>query len=126
MKNIFLVISTVLMLTSLYGCGVRLKAEFSPFRPLPPEALKVKNASEITIMSDRLPTDKPYIELGYITVDESGVSPIFTLNVSDGDIVRMVKEKAAEYGADAVIEFSISGKHPYRKAKGIAIIFKQR
>jgi len=104
----------------LCGCETSLRAKFAPLRPLPPGPV-AKQASDIVVMTDLPPSGTQYIELGYVTVDETRVSPIMTEFTSREDIINMVKAKAAEIGADAVIKFSISGDHPSRKAEGTAI-----
>jgi len=85
-----------------------------------------KQAYDIVVMTDLPPAGTQYVELGYVTVDESRVSPIMTEFTSRKDIINMVKAKAAEIGADAVIKFTISGEHPSRKAEGTAIKYEKR
>ena len=111
-------------LSGLCGCEARLRAKFAPLRPLPPGPV-TKRASDIVVMSDAPPTGTQYIELGYITVDESRVSPIMTEFTSKEDIINMVRKRAAEVGADAVIRFSMSGERPARKAEGTAIKYEK-
>jgi len=102
-----------------------MKPEFSPLRELPPEALKVVSPGDVEVLTGEPRIGKEYIELGYITIDESKVSPIMTMSKSEKDIIEMVSQEAANHGADAVIKFSITGEHPGRKAKGIAIVYKK-
>lgn len=118
-------VATVISCVILCGCETSLRAKFAPLRPLPPGPV-TKRASDIMVMSDLPPVGTQYVELGYITVDESKVSPIMTEFTSREDIVNMVKAKAAEVGADAVIKFSMSGEHPARKAEGTAIKYEKR
>mgnify|MGYP000424445413 CR=1 FL=1 len=104
----------------LYGCAA-LQPEFSPLNPLPPEAVRMKAPSEVTIMTGVPPEGVHYIELGYVTVEEN----IWTVpNLTKEDFVEVIRRKAAQYGADAVIKFRIWGEKPHRKAEGIAIKYK--
>lgn len=119
-----LVIGVGCVLLCLYGCEAKLRAKFAPLGPLPPGAV-TKQPDEIVVMSGVPLAGDQYIELGYITVDESRVSPILTEFTSKEDIINMVRKKAAESGADAVIKFSILGEHPARKAEGIAIMYEK-
>jgi len=112
------------VLLGLCGCETSLRAKFAPLRPLPPGPV-TKRGGDIVVMSDAPPAGTQYVELGYITVDESRVSPIMTEFTSKEDIINMVRAKAAEVGADAVIKFSISGEHPARKAEGMAIKYEK-
>lgn len=125
-KNGFCIVGLTCILFVIHGCAaMKLRPEFIPLRSLPPEAVKITPPNEIEIMTDAPQTGKQYIELGYITVDETKVFPFRTLSTSEKDIIEMVREEAAEHGADAVIKFHISGEHPARIAKGIAIIYKK-
>ena len=117
--------TTVILCLILCGCETSLRAKFAPLRPLPPGTV-TKSASDIVVMSDLPPAGTPYVELGYITIDESRVSPIMTEFTSREDIINMVRAKAAEVGADAVIKFSMTGEHPSRKAEGTAIKYEKR
>lgn len=126
MKKVLLAASIACVLSSLYGCALRPRAKFSLLGSLPPEAVGIKQPSEVKVMTDVPLAGKPYIELGYITVDEGWVSPVIAATYSTEDIIEMVRRKAAECGADAVIKFSIEGERPgHRKAKGIAIVYKK-
>jgi hypothetical protein len=109
----------------LCGCEMSLSAKFAPLRPLPPGPV-TKQASDIVVMSDLPTSGDQYIELGYITVDESRVSPIMTEFTTNEDVINMVRAKAAEVGADAVVKFSMTGEHPVRKAEGTAIKYEKR
>ena len=117
-------VAVIIACVILCGCETSLRAKFAPLRPLPPGPV-TKQASDIVVMSDLPPVGTPYVELGYLTIDESRVSPIMTEFTSREDIINMVKAKAAEIGADAVIKFSISGEHPTRKAEGTAIKYEK-
>ena len=118
-------VAVIIACVILCGCETSLRAKFAPLRPLPPGPV-TKSASDIVVMSDLPPVGDQYVELGYITIDESRVSPIMTEFMSREDIINMVRAKAAEIGADAVIKFSISGEHPSRKAEGTAIKYEKR
>lgn len=118
-------VATVIACVIFCGCETSLRAKFAPLRPLPPGPV-TKQASDIVVMSDPPPSGTQYVELGYVTVDESRVSPIMTEFTSREDIINMVRAKAAEIGADAVIKFSISGEHPARKAEGTAIKYEKK
>ena len=118
-------VAVIIACVILCGCETSLRAKFAPLRPLPPGPV-TKQASDIVVMSDLPPVGDQYIELGYITIDESRVSPIMTEFTSREDIINMVRAKAAEVGADAVIRFSVTGEHPTRKAEGTAIKYEKR
>lgn len=124
--SIFLVFPLIYILLFFSGCAIKLKPQFSALRDMPPEALKAANPAEVEVMTTEPPIGREYIELGYITVDESKVSPILTMSTSDKDVIEMVRKEAADHGADAVINFKISGEHPGRKATGIAIVYMKR
>ena len=119
------VVAVIACVAGLCGCETSLRAKFAPLRPLPPGPV-TKQANDIVVMSDLPPAGTQYVELGYITIDESRVSPIMTEFTSREDIINMVRAKAAEVGADAVIKFTISGEHPSRKAEGTAIKYEKR
>jgi len=109
----------------LFGCALSLKPQFVPLRDLPPQALKTVIPDDVEVMSGEPPIGKEYVELAYIILDESKVSPIMSMSVSDKDIIEMVRKEAANHGADAVIRFKITGDHPARKATGVAIVYIQ-
>ena len=123
--KVILLSGALAFLFSFYGCALTLKPQFAPLRNLPPEAMKAKNPAEVEVMTGEPPIGKEYIEIGYITVDETKVSPLMTMTISNENIIQMVRKKAAEYGADAVIKFKISGESPARVAKGIAIVYRR-
>lgn len=114
------------ILLNFSGCAtITLKPKFAALGEMPPEALRVVNPAQVEVMTGEPPIDKEYIDLGCITVDEKWTSPIMTMSISEKDIIEMVRTEAADHGADAVIKFSITGKHPARKAKGIAIVYRK-
>lgn len=127
-KMAILSIVVTYMLSSLYGCAklIRPRVKFSSLvGNLPQEALKVAYPGDIEVMTGEPPIGVEYIELGYITVDEGWVSPLIAVFTSNEAIIEMVRKEAANHGADAVIKFSIEGEGAgYRKAKGIAIVYK--
>lgn len=125
-KAVLLTSAITYILINLYGCEITLKPKFAPLRDIPQEALKVVDPSDVEVMTGEPPIGEEYIELGYITVNESRVSPAMTMFTSDEAIIEMVRKEAAIHGADAVINFNITGEHPARKAKGIAIVYKKR
>lgn len=121
----FLLASTITcVIFNFYGCAF--KTKFTPLREMPPEALKMVYPSDVEVLTGEPPIGKEYIEIGYITIDESWASPIMTQNISEEDIMVMARKEAANHGADAVIKFSITGEHPARRARGIAIVYKKR
>lgn len=123
-KAVLLTCVMMYILLNFCGCAITLKPKFAPFREMPPEALKAMNPGDVEVMTGEPPIGKEYIELGYITVDESKVSPAIAMFTSNEAIIEMVRKEAADHGADAVIKFNITGEHPARKAKGIAIVYK--
>ena len=124
--NAMLLLTSIALLLNFYGCALTLKPQFAPLRNLPPEAMKAKNPAEVEVMTGEPPIGREYIEIGYITVDETKVSSLMTMNISDKDIIEMVRKKAADYGADAVIKFRLTGENlGERKAEGIAIVYKK-
>ena len=125
-KIIALIAIVTYVLIGLNGCETSLKAKFAPLHPLPPGPI-TKQANDIVVLSGLPPVGKQYIELGYIKVNEGDVGDLFTMFISDGDIINMVRAKAAEVGADAVINFKLTGTQADsdRKAEGTAIKYEK-
>jgi hypothetical protein len=68
------------------------------------------SANEVLIFSERAVPDKPYVEMGYVSVHVT--------NASTGDeLKKAIRKEAASIGADAVIDFRIFGL----TAGGIAV-----
>ena len=120
--SLFSITITCIML-NFYGCA--LKTKFVLLRDIPPEALKIVYPSEVEVMTGEPPIGKEYIEYGTVTIDERWVSPIVTKSTSNDDLIELVRREAANQGADSVIKFSITGEHPARRARGIAIVYKK-
>ena len=70
-----------------------------------------KSESNINIYSER-EINRECRELGYVTVYS-------TKDITGDELKRLLKEKAAEMGADAIIGFKLFGY----SAKGIAVTF---
>lgn len=133
MKNVIkfvsMAIAIIIVVFYVYGCGyglrtLKFEAEFAPLRKMPPEALKMVNPIDVEVMTGKPTIGKEYIELGYVTFDEGKVSQLVTMYKKEKDFIELFKNEAAKHGADAVIEFTIKGEWPERKAKGIAIVYK--
>lgn len=73
----------------LSGCC---KVQYAPFVS---DKFPVKPINEITIYSTSLP-DRPYFEIGMIEVDAPPKASLTT-------IIKSLKQKASEVGADAII-----------------------
>jgi hypothetical protein len=125
MKKLTGTIGIVCILFSLYGCAtVKLEAKFTPLRSLIPMAT-IKQPGDVTIVPGMPLEHRKYIELGYVKVDESWTSPIVTEGLTEQGIELMVRKKAAEYGADAVIKYNLTGRHGSRLAEGLAIKYEE-
>jgi hypothetical protein len=91
-----LILST--MITLLTGCGtVSMYYLNDGVNKFP-----ATSANKVMIFSEHTVPDTSYIEMGYVSVH--------VINVSSGDALKeATKKEAASIGADAVIDFRISG-----------------
>jgi hypothetical protein len=124
-NRLFLAAAVFSLAISFYGCALTLKPKFTALRDMPPEAFKAVEPADVEVMEGEPPVGVEYIEMGYITIDETKVSPIMTMSITDEDIITMIRREAANRGADAVIKFRLVGDHPARKANGLAIVYRR-
>jgi hypothetical protein len=71
------------------------------------------SASTIKVYSEKK-QDQKYLEIGYVSAN-------MTSDVSGDELKRLLKEKAAELGADAIVEFKLWGSKNGGIAEGIAV-----
>lgn len=107
MKKIKLLIS-ILLIIQILGCSTSvgyLNDDIEKYSPT--------TASTIKVYSEKK-QEKKYIEIGYVSAN-------MTDTANGDELKKLVKEKAAEMGADAVISFKLWGSNSGAIAEGIAI-----
>ena len=125
LRATLLLISAVYLLSNLYGCiACGLYVKFSPIGQLPTYVMSEKKVSDITVMSGIPPDSKKYTELGRIKVEDGWVLPLVNRYKTEKDITDLVKKKAAEHGADAVIKYNIIADNYGLKSEGVAIRYE--
>jgi uncharacterized protein YceK len=107
MKFIYKTIFILILATVLAGCAASV-AYLNDGIPKYPAT----NADSVKIYSERK-IDKETIEIGYVSVHMT--------DDPNGDLMKeILKKRAAEIGADAIVNFQIMGP----LAEGIAVKFK--
>ena len=107
MNKIKLLISFLIMLL-LIGCSTSIGYLNDGIEKYAPTS-----ASNVQVFSEKF-QDKDYVEIGFVAAH-------MLSDVTGDGLKNILKEKAAEIGADAIIEFRLWGANDGALAEGIAI-----
>ncbi len=111
MKKFFVTCCLVILFS---GC-VMVRTDFAPLQSNVPLS---KKSGDIMLTTDGL--NRPYTEIGVIFVKGRYFTKFET-------VMKKMKEKAREVGADAVIKIEFGGRYGYHfrhSCRGVAVSFK--
>jgi hypothetical protein len=85
----------------LTGCGVT--SDYTQLNP-PPRAMVAKPVDSVQVFSSTRPT-RPYVEVGLVSARAGS-----TVDNDQGEILRSLRERAAEAGCDAIFDLRANNR----------------